>query len=224
MNKAVFIDRDGVINKRFNDPDDPYNNYVLRWEDFEFLPGVLDALVRLDMSSGYRIYIISNQSGISENLIVDGEPFTKSSAMVIFSQMEEAIDKYARDKYDRLTDWHGGVLSGWMFCPHSPDDGCACRKPKPGMIYLFAVTDEICLSDSWMIGDSVSDMKCGWNAGIRKLIKLPSLEDPKAPVYDYNKARESVAANKRIASGVLIDNLENAVDYILRSDGDKSAR
>ena len=151
MNRAVFLDRDGVINKL---PENfPHNgegdrrNYVTAWSDFEWEDGVFEAF-RLIKKTDYLPIVVSNQAVIGYGLASGGQ------IGQIFSAMEDVIEVET------------GLSLDSYFCPHHPNDNCACRKPKPGMIYQAAVEYEIDLSKSWMIGDMPSDMIAADMAGI----------------------------------------------------------
>lgn len=137
-NKAVFLDRDGTINVD--------KNYLYKIEDFVFLPGVLDALKKLQ-DAGYKLFVMTNQSGIARGF-------------------------YSEDDYQKLTDWMlselkkvGVVLSGVYYCPHLPDASvlkykvdCECRKPKLGM-FNKAVNDfHLDLNASFAVGDKERDL------------------------------------------------------------------
>ncbi len=135
--KIIFIDRDGVINKQMLPHD-----YVKKWEEFEFLPGVLDALAMLT-KAGYEIYVITNQRGISRRLM------TEADLKDIHAKMVAEIEK------------HGGKIAGIYHCPHSNDDGCSCRKPKPGMFFQAAWEHKLNLTKSVFIGDTESDRLAG---------------------------------------------------------------
>jgi len=162
-----------VINK-WQKPQSPTKDedfYILNWQQFEFLPGVFDAFKLLDTGErhrvdyDYRIIVISNQSGIGEGLV--DEDYETGYLIIdnLFQVMESKIQK------------ESGVWIEYCFCPHALDAGCACRKPKPGMIYKYAVDYDLDLSQCWMIGDQVSDMEAGQAAGITNLIKIDSDAD-----------------------------------------------
>lgn len=147
--KAVFIDRDGTINKNVG--------FLRDINDFELIEGVADA-IKLINRSGYLAIVITNQP-----VIARGE--------VSFSELQEI-----HNKMETLLGSCGAYLDGIYFCPHHPHKGyegeiaelkkdCACRKPKPGLI-LEAVKDfNIDPDESWMIGDSDVDVKAGMAAG-----------------------------------------------------------
>jgi len=133
--RVVFLDRDGVINRLA-----PDNGYVTSWDMFEFLPGVLEALVELK-NGGYRIVIVTNQSCIGRGLA------THEDINLIHRIMGEKIEEA------------GGAVDGIYYCPHKPDSGCSCRKPKPGL-FLAAQGDlGIDLVQSIVVGDSLSDLQ-----------------------------------------------------------------
>lgn len=167
MNKAIFMDRDGVINK-FVPPDNKdYGRdwYILEWEQFEFLPGVMEAFSLLQAckeENPYKIFIISNQSCVAKGYIDE-----RSLVDDILANMEHEIFKES-----------GLHLDSWYYCPHNPEDRCSCRKPKPGMLYRLAVAYEVTLEDSWMIGDQLTDMQAGANAGVKGLVFI----DPFKPM------------------------------------------
>lgn len=149
--KAIFLDRDGTINK--------YVGFLRSIDDFELLPGVADA-VKLINSSGYLAIVITNQP-----VIARGEVTVPELEMI-------------HNKMETLLGMHGAYLDGLYYCPHHPDKGfegevedlkfdCDCRKPKPGLIYRAAQDFNIDLSSSWMIGDGKNDVLAGKNAGCK---------------------------------------------------------
>lgn len=145
--KAFFIDRDGVINIE--------KNYLFKINDFEFIDGVFEALSYLQ-EKGYKLFIITNQSGISRNL-------------------------YTSQDFEILTNWMLDVLqnekiyiSSVEFCPHSPEDNCNCRKPKTGMIENIMNRFDIDINESWLIGDKDVDIQCAYNMGINNTIQVRS--------------------------------------------------
>jgi D-glycero-D-manno-heptose 1,7-bisphosphate phosphatase len=139
LRKAIFLDRDGVIN--FNRDD-----YVKSWAEFEFIPGVFDAIKQIN-ASGRLAIIITNQSPIGRGM------FPPETLEGIHFKMLEEMGK------------HNCRIDAIYYCPHHPDDGCNCRKPKPGNILRAAKDFNIDLSNSWMIGDSKSDLEAGRIAG-----------------------------------------------------------
>lgn len=144
--KVIFIDRDGVINEQM-----PPHDYVKKWEEFGFLPGVLDAFAALT-KAGYEIYIITNQRGISRGLM------TEDDLKDIHARMTAEIEK------------HGGQIAEIYHCPHGNGDNCLCRKPKPGMFFQAAREHKLNLTKSVFIGDTESDRLAGEVAGCKTII------------------------------------------------------
>lgn len=143
MNKAVLLDRDGVINRKA-----PEGEYITTWGSFEFLPGVSEGISLL-RESGYRVIVVSNQRCVAKGLVT--------------TQEVDALHKQMCEELSR----QGALVDRVYYCPHDYCDGCACRKPKPGM--LLKALDEFGLSPaaSWMVGDSSSDMEAGRSAGLQ---------------------------------------------------------
>ena len=149
--KAVFLDRDGTINK--------YVGFLRNIDEFELIDGVADAIKKINVS-GYLAMVVTNQP-----VIARGE--------VSFEELEEI-----HNKMETLLGKEGAYLDAIYFCPHHPHKGyegerpelkfdCDCRKPKPGMLLKAALDFNIDLAQSWMIGDSENDVKAGQNAGCR---------------------------------------------------------
>lgn len=149
--KAVFLDRDGTINR--------YVGFLRDIDDFELLPGVAEA-VKLINASGYLAIVVTNQP-----VIARGE--------VTVPQLQEI-----HNKMETLLGAEGAYLDAIYYCPHHPHKGyegevpelkidCDCRKPKPGMLLKAAEEFNIDLSQSWMIGDGENDIKAGKVAGCK---------------------------------------------------------
>ena len=147
MNKAIFLDRDGTINVE--------KNYLYKIEDFEFLPGVIEALKMLQ-DAGFLLIVITNQSGIGRGY-------------------------YTENDFKKLNDWmvltlkdQGVTINAVYFCPHLPDAklkkyrmDCECRKPKLGM-YEQAIKDfDVDVSQSYAIGDKIRDLSICHTTGCR---------------------------------------------------------
>lgn len=143
---TLFLDRDGVINERLID------DYIKRWDEFRFLPGVLDALSVFSLHFG-RIFIVTNQAGIEKGL------YTHEDLKAIHDQMMEYIM------------YHGGRIDEIYYCPFKPDSDPLCRKPNPGMA-LEAKMDypDIDFTKSIMIGDSSSDIVFGNQLGMKTIL------------------------------------------------------
>lgn len=149
--KAVFLDRDGTINK--------YVGFLRNIDQFELIEGVAEAIRRIN-ASGYLCIVVTNQP-----VIARGE--------VSVPQLEEI-----HNKMETLLGVEGAYIDGLYYCPHHPHKGfegeipelkfdCECRKPKPGMLYMAAADYNIDLSLSWMVGDGERDIQTGKNAGCR---------------------------------------------------------
>ncbi len=134
---TLFLDRDGVINMKLED------RYVRSFEEFEFMPGAIDAISKLTNKFN-RIIIVTNQQGIGKEIMSIADLNT------IHSKMKEKIEQSS------------GRIDKIYYCPHLEEYECNCRKPKPGMIEN-ALLDfpEIVLKESYLIGDSDSDIDAG---------------------------------------------------------------
>lgn len=141
---AVFLDRDGVINR--DRPD-----YVKSREEFEFLPGVLKAL-RLLAARSHPVIIVSNQSCIGRGLV------SREKVEEIHAFMRETVRR------------RGGRIDAVYYCPHRPDENCPCRKPRPGLILKAAADFSLNLSGSRLIGDDLKDLDCAVAAGVRPVL------------------------------------------------------
>ena len=149
--KAIFLDRDGTLNK--------YVGFLKNIDDFELLPGVSEAIKKIN-ESGYLAIVITNQP-----VVARGE--------VTFEELEKI-----HNKMETLLGNDGAYIDSIYYCPHHPDKGfdgevkelkieCNCRKPKPGLIYKAMQDFNIDLSESWMIGDTEVDQKLAENAGLK---------------------------------------------------------
>ena len=145
--KAIFLDRDGVINKEVN--------YLYKIENFEFINGVFKSCLYFQ-NLGYILIIITNQSGISRDFYSDND-FQKLSAWM--------LEEFSK---------HGIIIQDTFYCPHGPESKCNCRKPKPGMFIDAKTKYKINMKDSWMIGDSETDIQAANNAGISNTILVRS--------------------------------------------------
>ena len=153
---SLFLDRDGVINKKLE------GRYVSRWEEFDFIPKTLQA-VNILSKLFKRIFIVTNQQGIGKGIM------SENDLLFLHQRMIKEVEK-ASGKIDKI-----------YFCPHLEKDNCNCRKPKTGMIEK-AILDfpEIEVKNSYLIGDSPSDMQVGKQAGLN-----PIKVDNKFTLYDW---------------------------------------
>ena len=145
--KTIFLDRDGVINKE--------TGYLHKIEDFKFINGVFEACQHYEQL-GYKIIIVTNQSGISRG-------------------------HYSEDDFRNITDWmitqfnkNNIQILDTFHCPHLPDSGCNCRKPKPGMLLEAKKKYNINMLESWMIGDKETDITAAISSGINNTILVKS--------------------------------------------------
>ena len=139
MYQAVFLDRDGVINRERSD-------YVKSWTEFEFLPHALPALARL-ATLDCPILVASNQSAIGRGLV------TSETIADIHKRLSIRVVK------------EGGRIDGFYVCPHRPDEGCNCRKPRPGLLLQAAQELNLDLSRCVFVGDSITDLRAAEAAG-----------------------------------------------------------
>lgn len=147
---TLFLDRDGVINKKATEHD-----YIKSWEEFEFLPGAIDAVSVLKKIFR-RIVVVSNQQGVGKGIL---DPFMLQT---IHERMTSAIISA------------GGDIDLYLHCPHLESDNCSCRKPRIGMaIKAKRVLPEIDFSKSVMVGDSESDMEFGKRLGMVTVRVIP---------------------------------------------------
>jgi histidinol-phosphate phosphatase family protein len=140
MKKAVFLDRDGVINRRA-----PEGEYITRWEDMEILPRVPEAIALL-ARAGFFVLGVSNQRCVAKGLVTVNE-------------LESIHERLCRTLAAK-----GATITRIYYCPHENQARCACRKPDPGMLLTAARDYQIDLRSSWMIGDSDVDIQAGKNA------------------------------------------------------------
>jgi D-glycero-D-manno-heptose 1,7-bisphosphate phosphatase len=145
--KTIFLDRDGVINKEVN--------YLHKIDDFKFINGVFDTCLYFQ-NLGYKIIIITNQSGIARGY------YSESDYQKLTQWM---VNQFKKSNIDILDIFH---------CPHSPDSICNCRKPMPGMFLKAKTKHNIVMEHSWMIGDKEVDVIAANASGINNTILVRS--------------------------------------------------
>ena len=150
--KAVFLDRDGIINVE--------KNFVKTWDEFEFIPGIFENIKRLN-KNGFLVIIVTNQSGIKRGF------YTEETLKTIHSNMLKILED--NDAY----------VDDIFYCPHFDDDNCNCRKPKPGMIIEASEKHNIDLKESWVIGDNERDIIAGKKAGCKTIHVMINAEQDK---------------------------------------------
>ncbi len=174
----MFLDRDGtVIEER---------DYLHRVEDVALLPGAGAALRRLQQA-GFRLILVTNQSGVGRGL------FSLAEVEAVNTHLARELEK-ARVRLDRI-----------YVAPEAPDQPSRGRKPSPQ--FLFDARDEFGLSlpDSYMVGDKLIDLECGWNAGVRQSLLVRT---------GYGAAEEKKLTSQ-MKQAVVVDDLAAAADWIL---------
>lgn len=180
MHRAVFLDRDGTLNVERDYLSDPAR--------LELLPGVPAALRHLQ-DAGFKLFIVTNQSGIGRGY------YTEADLHRVNARLLELLAPYGV-RFEKI-----------YFAPEAPDQPSRGRKPSPQ--FLFDARDEfgLDLAHSYVIGDKLSDLECGWNAGVKQSILVRT---------GYGAAVERNEAAK-LARAVIVDNVPAAVDWILRA-------
>ena len=143
MRRAVFFDRDGTLIVD--------RGYLSSPDQVEFPAGALEMLRELQRR-GFALVVISNQSGIGRGFISEEEA--------------RAVD----ERFRGLLAGEGISLDGVYYCPHLPEDGCDCRKPKPGLLLEAARELDLDLEESYMVGDKISDAEAGDAAHVRPVL------------------------------------------------------
>lgn len=178
--QLIILDRDGVINE---DSDD----YIKSPEEWQPIPGSLEAIARLHRA-GWRVVVATNQSGVARGR------FDLDALMRTHEKMHRAV---------RET---GGLIDAVFFCPHGPDDNCACRKPKPGLFHDIAQRLRIDLKGVPAIGDSVRDLQAARAAGARPLL------------VKTGKGQQTLTHPELDADVPVFNDLASAVDALLTPD------
>lgn len=180
LQKVAFLDRDGVINRDSAD-------YIKHWSEFEFLPKSLEALKQLKQN-GFTTIVITNQSVINRKMV------SREGLDHIHTLMKASVQT------------SGGEITDIFFCPHTPEDRCDCRKPKPGLIYQAKKKYRIDLATAVMVGDSAKDIECARNAGCRYALLVKTGNGIQA---------EKLLKEKAIHPDHVAQDLFNAVHWII---------
>jgi len=182
MKPAIFLDRDGTINLD--------HGYVHLSDDFQFIEGVIDALVELK-KMGYQLVLITNQSGIARGLFTEDQ----------FMHLTEWMDWSLADR--------GVDLDGIYYCPHHPQatleeyrQDCECRKPKAGMFMDAKAQLDIDMSASYMVGDKLEDMLAASAAGVGHKILVRTGKD--------------VTPESESAADVVLNSLADLPNYLAK--------
>lgn len=176
--KVLFLDRDGVINHD--------HGYVYLWENFKLIEGTLKALQNATKKN-YKIIIITNQSGIARGF------YTEDQFKNLMTNLYNYLQMYSIEILD------------YFYCPHHPDASlikykmkCNCRKPKPGMFLQAKDKYNICLKESVMVGDKITDLEAAREAGIKNLFLVGSdIKDNK--IDSFNKYKNLKACMDSIS-------------------------
>lgn len=141
---AIFIDRDGTINVE--------KNYLHRIEEWEWIPGSVDAIKAFN-NAGFLVIVISNQAGVARGM------YTDADINILHSYVDSELAR------------QDARIDAYYYCPHHPEFGqgrhCTCRKPSPELLFRAQSDWNLDLSKSWMIGDKMSDIEAGKSAGVR---------------------------------------------------------
>lgn len=147
MQKAIFLDRDGVINEVLS----KRVKFVNKPEQFYLLDGAAEGIKLLN-DKGFLVFVVTNQGGV-------GLGFMKEEMLLkVHEKMVKDIMK------------SGGKIDDIIYCPHKPNAGCACRKPEPEMLIRLAKKHQVSLSDSYMVGDRDVDILAGKQAGTKTIL------------------------------------------------------
>lgn len=164
--KAIFLDRDGVINKKRED-------YVKSISELDIFQDVGECILRLK-EMGFLIIVITNQSVINRGIITIKE----------LEKIHSRIQKFLQEK--------NCSIDKFYFCPHRPDENCECRKPKSGLLIQAINELSINASESWMIGDCLTDIQAGEKVGCKTALindELSFLEVVKKIELDYDRSK-----------------------------------
>ena len=174
--KVVFLDRDGVINE---DRDD----YVRSVHELNVFPYVPRCIRQLN-DAGFEVIVVSNQQGVAKGLYSDGD----------LEEMQAEIVRQVSSA--------GGRITAFYYCMHLASDGCACRKPQPGLLTRAAKEHDISLPDSYMVGDTERDIMAGKRAGCKTVLVLTRM------------ITEQEAAHIPCRPDFVAADLRAAVDYL----------
>jgi D-glycero-D-manno-heptose 1,7-bisphosphate phosphatase len=180
--KIVFLDRDGVINRYPGD-----TKYVTSWKEFRFLPYAKSAIKKLN-AAGFKVFVVSNQAGVIKGL------YPQKNLDEITRKM---LKELARAK---------AVIDGVYYCIHRDKDKCACRKPKTGMLERALKEHKIPrsnLGNSFLVGDTIRDVKTGKNAGCKTILVFSGKEKP-ANKPDWEESPDFIAKDLRAAANIIL--------------------
>jgi len=184
MFPAIFLDRDGVlIENRVN--------YIRDWSHAVIYHDAVNALSNTDLKN-FKIVIVTNQSAVGRGII----------------SLQAA--QYINDELVKTIRGQSGKIDGVYICPHDPDAGCDCRKPKPGLLLQAAKELSLDLKRSWMIGDAWTDVQAGQAAGVRGAIIVKT---------GRGADQLSMSLPKGIGNYLICEDLSQALATVLTKDG-----
>jgi D-glycero-D-manno-heptose 1,7-bisphosphate phosphatase len=176
--KLIILDRDGVINQDSND-------FIKSPDEWIPIAGSLEAIAKLN-HCGYRVYVASNQSGVGRGL------FDIETLNAIHEKMLNELQK------------QGGRIEAILFCPHTPEQHCNCRKPRPSLYQEISKRSNQSLHDVPVIGDSIRDLEAAVTVGARPIL------------VRTGKGEQTLLQYADFLSGIAcFDDLAQAVDYLL---------
>jgi len=194
MNKVVFLDRDGVITK-----EPPY--YAHKINQLELIPKSAEA-IRLLNESGFKVIVISNQSGVARGYY-----------------QEKDIQKYNNEMKKQLKE-KGAHIDAIYYCPHHPEAAikkyridCECRKPKPGMLRQAEKDLNLNLKLSFLVGDKMSDIEAGYRAGCKTILVLTG--------QGNDESKKISKTKMNIKPNYISKDLHTAIQIINRNDKSK---
>ena len=190
--KAIFLDRDGVVNELIYYQEQGIIDSPFTIDQFRLFPGVSEAIKNLQ-KSGYKVIIVSNQPGIAKG------------------NLSEKTFKDIRKKMTETLDREGCRIDGEYYCFHHPEArleswkvDCECRKPKPGLLQQAAKDMNINLAQSWMIGDGLTDIQAGKQAGCRTIL-LGRMKCELCRLMDDENARPEAVCSDLLEAAKVIE-------------------
>jgi D,D-heptose 1,7-bisphosphate phosphatase len=184
MNKAVFFDRDGTLNY------DP--GYLGNPDKVELFEGVPEQIKKLKDEFGFLIVVISNQSGITRGIISEDDV------------------KAVNLKINQILKDNGTSIDAFYYCPFHPDydneEKCKCRKPSPFMVFEASNDLDLDLSKSYFVGDTISDIQCGRNAGVKTILIKSS----------FNKEEIIELKKEEFSPNFVSENFIDACNFIIK--------
>lgn len=177
----VILDRDGVINFESDD-------FIKSPEEWRPIPGSLTAIAQLNQA-GHKVVIASNQSGVARGL------FSLATLDAIHTKMQRELEKV------------NGRLDGIYFCPHGPEDGCRCRKPKPGLFATIAQDFPADFATAVAVGDSLRDIQAAKAAGCQMTILVKT-----------GRGEKTLNQNPELQESLVFADLAAVVNFLVRKN------